>query len=199
LIVLSSETDYCQADKRALRRTLRAQRRALSVFAQRRAAIRLAQRVTRLPWFIRARSIALYLAADGEIDPLPLMQSAWRCGKRTFLPTLQRGNRLAFVEFRAGAAMRANRFGILEPQGVPVPIAALDVVCMPLVGFDRLGGRLGMGGGFYDRTFARSSAALPALIGLAHSFQECGQLPRASWDIPLCGVVTEREWIRGRR
>lgn len=197
MIASSSQADQIQFDKRLLRRTLRAQRRALSVFARRRAAIQLAQRASQLPWFIHARKIAFYLAADGEIDPLPLLHSAWARGKRTFLPSLRRGNRLEFIEFRRGMAMRANRFGIAEPIGaIAVPVTALDVVCMPLVGFDRTGCRLGMGGGFYDRTFARAWIARPKLIGLAHSIQECTQLPRESWDILLHGVVTEHEWIR---
>lgn len=188
------------SDKQQLRRILRARRRALSPFHQRRAALQLALRANRLPWFIRAQSIAVYLAADGEIDPLPLLELAWRRGKRTFLPRLRKGNRLTFVEYRRAAPMRANRFGILEPyNAVSVRLNKMDVVCLPLVGFDRAGGRLGMGGGFYDRTFARSSAAaIPKLIGLAHSAQECERLPRDPWDIPLNGVLTEREWIRGR-
>ena len=114
------------------------------------------------------------------------------------LPSLRAGNRLVFVEYRRGMPMRANRFGILEPcNAPPVALKELDVVCLPLVGFDRSGGRLGMGGGFYDRTFTRSrTAAMPKLIGLAHSIQQCEQLPRDPWDIPLAGVLTEREWIR---
>ncbi|MDB6062436.1 MAG: 5-formyltetrahydrofolate cyclo-ligase [Verrucomicrobiaceae bacterium] len=193
--VSSSETD-----KRQLRRTLRTQRRALSVFAQRRAARQLLQRVIRLPWFLQANSIAFYLAADGEIDPFPLIQHAWRCGKRTFLPGLRAGNRLVFLEYRAGSPMRVNRLGISEPYGVlPVALNALDAVCLPLVGFDRASGRLGMGGGFYDRTLARRTWNGPRLIGLAHSLQQCEHIPRDAWDIPLREVVTERQWIRVRR
>jgi 5-formyltetrahydrofolate cyclo-ligase len=195
LIAPSFETDQL-LDKRALRRSLRARRRALSTYSQRRAAQRLAQRVRQLPWFIRAGSIAFYLAADGEIDPLPLLRLAWRRGKRTFLPSL-RGKHLVFVEYRPAQPMRPNRLGIREPYGsVPIELSQLDVVCMPLVGFDRGGRRLGMGGGFYDRTFARRRTKQPMLIGLAHSLQECTALPHEPWDIPLRGVATEREWIR---
>lgn len=195
LIVLPPDSD-----KRQLRRSLRARRRALSVFAQRRAATQLAQRAVRQPWFIRASSLAFYLAADGEIDPMPLIRCAWRLGKRIFLPSLRDGSRLAFVEYHPAAPMRPNRFGIAEPcASIAVSLNALDVVCLPLVGFDRGGGRLGMGGGFYDRTFARRRTARPQLIGLAHSVQECEALPREAWDIPLYGVLTERGWIAARR
>jgi len=170
------------------------------VFAQRRAALRLAQRAATLPWFRRAKTIAFYMPADGEIDPLPLMSLAWRLGKRTFLPSLQRGNRLAFVEFYPNAPLRLNRFGIPEPWRTrSIALHRLDAVCLPLVGFDREGGRLGMGGGFYDRTFAAGRAPQPRLIGLAHALQECDNLPREAWDVPLHGIATDGEWIPVRR
>jgi 5-formyltetrahydrofolate cyclo-ligase len=198
--VSSADTTASPSDKRQLRRVLRARRRALSLFAQRRAALRLAQRIAKLPWFIRAQALAFYFAADGEIDPLPLIELAWRCGKRTFLPCLRCDRSLAFVEYRRGTTLRANRFGIPEPWGSQaIALAQLDIVCMPLVGFDRAGGRLGMGGGFYDRTFARGTVNQPKLIGLAHSIQEEMELPRDAWDIALRGVATEREWIRAKR
>lgn len=196
MIAPSSATASIPIDKSRLRRRLRAQRRALSRFEQRRAAIRLQQRAMRLPWFSAARSVALYFAADGEIDPMPLLRAALAQGKRVYVPGL-RGRRLVFLELRPGRPLRKNRFGIAEPCGEPaVPLRKIDVVCLPLVGFDRGGGRLGMGGGFYDRTFARRRVAQPRLIGLAHSVQECECLPREPWDIPLWGVLTEREWIR---
>jgi 5-formyltetrahydrofolate cyclo-ligase len=200
LNVSSADTVSPSSDKRQLRRILRARRRALSPFAQRRAGVRLAQRIDQLPWFIRAQALAFYVAADGEIDPLPLIQLAWRHGKRTFLPCLRHDRSLAFVEYRRDTPLRLNRFGIPEPWGSPaISLAQLDVVCVPLVGFDRAGGRLGMGGGFYDRTFARGGVRQPKLIGLAHSIQEEAGLPRDAWDIALRGVTTEREWIRVNR
>lgn len=128
------------------------------------------------------------------------MRLAWARGKRTFLPCLRSDRSLAFVEYRRGTPLRANRFGIPEPYGSKsISLKQLDVVCVPLVGFDRAGGRLGMGGGFYDRTFARRGFHQPKLIGLAHSIQESTGLPRDAWDIALSGVVTEREWIRAKR
>lgn len=184
-----------------MRRELRARRRALSPAAQRRAALALRNIVRRQPWFLRAHRIALYWPADGEIDPRPLLRYALRVGKRVYLPRLRRGNRLQFVRFQQGTPLRRNRFGIPEPlYRVAVGGAGLDIVLLPLVGFDRHGGRLGMGGGFYDRTFARRAVnRKPLLIGLAHSCQEVAHLPSESWDIPLAGVATEREWIAASR
>lgn len=181
---------------------MRRRRRALSAGAQRAAARRLAQRVARRPWFLHARSVAFYLAADGEIDPGLLLQRALELGKRVYLPVLRPGGGLWFGVYRPGVAMRANRFGIAEPlRHLRRDGSRLDLVLMPLVAFDRRGGRLGMGGGFYDRTFAgaRSGRRRPRLVGLAHSFQEVDTLPCESWDVPLAAVTTEREWIAVRR
>ncbi len=165
---------------------------------QRRAARRLVQVVKRQHWYRRARTLAVYVANDGEIDPALLLHAAVATGKRTLLPRL-RQRRLEFVDYRpAHAALRRNRFDIPEPVGRAIPLQQIDVVCMPLVGFDRRGRRLGMGGGFYDRTFAaRSRGARPYLVGLAHACQEVAQLPSEAWDVPLLGIATEREWVPG--
>jgi 5-formyltetrahydrofolate cyclo-ligase len=90
-----------------------------------------------------------------------------------------------------------NRYGIDEPAYAPATVmraAMLDIVLLPLVGFDLEGNRLGMGKGYYDRTFAASRTRwrCPKLLGIAHGLQEVAQLPRAAWDVPLDGIVTER-------
>lgn len=186
--------------KSELRRQLRRRRRALDGLAQRLAAQRLARRLARQAWFINAGAVAGYIAADGEIDPAPLLRFALAAGKQVYLPVLHQGDHLLFGRYRRGQRMRRNRFGIPEPTGERLPPWALDLVLLPLVGFDRDGGRLGMGGGFYDRSFAflRDGRAKPRLLGLAHHFQEVERLPREPWDVPLAAVVTDRGWVKMR-
>lgn len=187
-----------------LRQSLRRQRRQLTDLQQRTAARHLDQHLTGLQLLSRHRDIAFYLASDGEIDPLPFLQRALRMGKRCYLPVLGRGKRLRFVRYRRGDPLIRNRFGIPEPSpsAPQCPPWGLGVVLMPLVGFDRSGARLGMGGGFYDRSFAytRRTPAMrcPRLIGLAHSCQEVEQLEVESWDIPLTEIVTDKEVIKTR-
>lgn len=186
-----------------LRRHLRAQRRALSPNAQRQAAHGLYKQLAQHPLFRRARQIALYLPNDGEIDPRPLLRAAQKRGKATYLPVLSPWpqSKMVFQRVRAGQPLRKNRFGIYEPQRnykQQRKAWALDLVLLPLVGFDRHGARLGMGGGFYDRSLAylslRKNWHKPTLLGLAHECQLVERLTMASWDVPLQGTVTDKAW-----
>lgn len=188
-------------NRKHLRQQLRQARRALSPHLQLQAAQKVALRLCRHPWLRQAQNVAAYLAADGELNPAPIIKWSLARGQQIYLPCLtKRTGLLAFRPWRAQARTQANAFGILEPAaGAAVEIDTLDVILVPLVGFDRRGNRLGMGGGYYDRTLARlASRSNLKLVGLAHSLQEVKELPRASWDIPLDLVATEHELIYGR-
>ncbi len=183
-----------------LRRRIRAQRRALTPAERSRAALELADHLAAHALFRNSRRIAAYLAADGEIDPLPLMERAWALGKAVYLPVLVPfgHNRLWFSPYRPGDRLMSNCYGIAEPQIVHrgrVPATALDLVLAPLVAFDPSGNRLGMGGGYYDRSFnflqRRRYWHKPRLVGLAYDFQRVETLPSQPWDIPLAAVATD--------
>jgi 5-formyltetrahydrofolate cyclo-ligase len=184
-----------------LRRSLRQARRALSPRIQVTHSLALAERLRCSPMFLHARRIGAYLAADGEIDPLPLLDVAFSMGKRCYLPVLHpfAGPSLWFCEWRDGDPLVTNRYAIPEPDPKtrpPHPAWWIDLLLVPLVGFDARGNRLGMGGGFYDRTLAylkhRAHWRRPRVLGLAHELQRVDLLPTNAWDIPLDGVVTER-------
>lgn len=190
-----------------LRRQLRQARRALAPGEQRAAARRLYRQLAHSPLFRRARHVALYLPNDGEIDPRPLLREAQRRGKATYLPILNAWprTRMVFQRVCPGEQLRRNRFGIPEPRAnvhAQRRVWALDLVLLPLVGFDDAGGRLGMGGGFYDRSLAylnrRKGWSKPVLLGLAHECQRVSQLRQANWDVPLAGTVTDRRWYRAQ-
>lgn len=189
-----------QSSRSDIRKALRLRRRSLSQTQQKQAAEQMAQHLLASPALYRARHIAIYLANDGEIDPAPYLR-AGRCrGIRFYLPVLHpfRNGHMVFTPFTESTTLRPNRFGIPEPVfngNCYRPAWALDAVLLPLVGFDLEGGRLGMGGGFYDRTFAfvrRTPRLAPKLIGLAHEIQRVVRLPIEPWDIPLQGIVTEQ-------
>ena len=187
-----------------LRKHLRRKRRSLSFEQQQQASEQLALNLLKHPDLHRARHIGIYLANDGEIDPHLYIDLARRKGIHFYLPILHPiyPGKLVFSPYFDGIQLSANRFGIPEPpfpRSRRRPAWALDAVLFPLVGFDESGGRLGMGGGFYDRTFAFSRirpGMAPKLIGLAHDFQKVRELPIEPWDVPLHGVVTDKRRYR---
>ncbi|MBB3329783.1 5-formyltetrahydrofolate cyclo-ligase [Halomonas campaniensis] len=201
--------DAFDGSRQALRRALRHRRRRLTREQRRLASVRLCRRLRRLPEVQRARRVALYLPNDGEIDPTPLIDWLERRRARVYLPVLRplSRNHLWFVHYHAGTPMVTNRFGIPEPQARHgahrarrLPAWALDLILLPLVGFDDAGQRMGMGGGFYDRTlaFTRRPGPRPRLIGLAHDCQRVERLPVAPWDVPLDLIASDARVVRPR-
>ena len=190
------------SDRRALRRQLREARRALSARQQYDAAHALLAELQVRPEVRRARRVAVYLPQDGEIDPGPL--SAWLQARGCLVclpvidPIARGSQRLRFAPWDPDISWQTNRFGIDEPA-TPRALEpwTLDLVFLPLVGFDIMGNRLGMGGGFYDRTFdhRRPRAHRPRLIGLAHSLQQVDVLPRADHDVPLNAIATDQDFL----
>jgi len=188
------------ASRPALRNEMRALRQGLGVAEQREAAKRLAEILAHSALFRRSRHIAFYLANDGELDPTILLQKAWNMGKVCYLPVITPGQSLLFAPYAKGDPLALNRFGIPEPSHPEVKVFSarvLDLVLTPLVAFDDRGNRLGMGGGFYDRTLSflrhRRAWRKPRLLGIAHDLQRTTALPAEAWDVPLDGVATDRQ------
>ena len=188
-------------DKRKqLRKQIRSLRRSLTPSQQNTAAQALLRNMRTRQDFRRAKSIAMYLPNDGEIDPTPLIKLCWKLGKEVYLPVLHPilHNRLWFVPYTQKTPMVRNIYSIREPKlepGLRKAAWALDLVFLPLVAFDPKGNRMGMGGGYYDRTFAfkglNKGMRGPDLIGLAHEIQRVEELPVEGWDIPLTTIVTD--------
>lgn len=185
--------------KKQLRQQLRQARRALSQVQQQRAAARLAQRLSQHLWFKQAHHIGFYLANDGEIDPTPLLNIARALGKQCYLPVVLNGGKMQFRAIQPGTRLTLNQYNIVEP-GLGAryrPAWLLDLVLVPLVGFDLQGHRLGMGGGYYDRAFASiQGKPRPSRrrIGLAHECQKLTTLAVDSWDIPLAAIATDQRF-----
>lgn len=189
-------------DRSNIRAQMRSRRRQLPYPRQLQAARQVDRVIAAAGLMNRSRDITLYFANDGEIDPRYILQRACRRAMHCYLPVLTANNRLWFVRYRPGEPLRNNRYGIPEPTRRHRRRSAwsLGLVLLPLVAFDRSGARLGMGGGFYDRSFStirrHPAMARPRLVGLAHQCQEVASLPTASWDIPLTYIATDRELIR---
>ncbi len=177
--------------KSELRSILQQRRSTLSPAAQHNAAQALLHSVDTLPTWANAQRIALYLAANGEIGTSPLEKRARDMGKQLFLPVIGIDKNLSFAHWHAGEPLAKNRYGIPEPitTAPRCAVAELDIIFLPLVGWDLCGGRLGMGGGFYDRTLAGICG--PVLVGLAHDNQRVEEVPQESWDISLDYIATD--------
>jgi 5-formyltetrahydrofolate cyclo-ligase len=187
-------------DLLALRQQLRTQRRTLDDHEQSHLSQRAVRQLANHRLFRAAQHIACYLPNDGELDITPLIDQAWAMGKTIYLPVLSsiHRNHLHFLPYRPDDELVCNRYGIPEPvvrSRRLVDLKRLDLVLVPLVGFDSRGNRLGMGGGFYDRSFAflrrRRCWFKPGLLGVAYDFQEVKSLSNNAWDVPLNGVATE--------
>ncbi|MDH5737705.1 MAG: 5-formyltetrahydrofolate cyclo-ligase, partial [Gammaproteobacteria bacterium] len=153
--------------------------------------------------------LAFYYPAGSELDTGPLIEAASRLPNKTcYLPVL--GDRLdrlsgTWMHFQRYdpqiTPLVSNRYSIAEPVLDPAarrPICMLDVVFVPLVAFDNLGHRLGMGQGYYDRTLdtRHTRWRKPLLVGLAHSIQQAQTLKTNPWDVPMDLIVTEKEIIQ---
>ncbi|MES9966080.1 MAG: 5-formyltetrahydrofolate cyclo-ligase [Sedimenticola sp.] len=190
------------SDSQQIRRKARALRRSLSAHEQRAHGLAAARVFHSSPLFRQVQHLAIYLANDGELDPEPLAKKALDAGKKLYLPVLRPNthNSLWFAPYSPGDRLINNRFGIPEPdirKLKPVLPWALDLIIMPLVAFDTTGNRLGMGGGYYDRTLnylrLRKQWFKPRLAGFAHECQKVSSLPINPWDIPLNHAITERK------
>lgn len=192
-------------DLKALRKQLKTQRAQLSAWQQHQTALRLVRSLRFHPVLKCAKHIALYWPIKGEAD-IRLIRNYLQPYQKLYLPVLasRPAHTLQWLEWTPHTRFKLNRFNIPEPLPGTNIIQSkqLDVVLMPLVGFGDKGSRLGMGGGFYDRSFAhlqRSPRPLkPYLIGIAYEFQYVPDLRANTWDVPLNNIVTEIR-LRGGR
>ena len=178
-----------------LRKEIRQRRNTLSVIQQRNAAIALATSLSNHSKIQAANRIAVYLANDGELGTAAFIDWCWQQQKEVYLPVLHpfsSGN-LLFLRYQQDSKLVSNAFGILEPKldvTKVCPLTELDIICTPLVAFDETGARLGMGGGFYDRSLAHWQQSKLYPLGLAHDCQLVENIPVESWDIPLPEIIT---------
>lgn len=165
------------------------------------AAEKLAGRILALDEYRRASRIAAYFAVNGEIGLSPLIDHALAAGKQIYLPNLDQ-QALRFSPYFHAQKMRINRFRLPEPDvgdDEMLAPAELDLVLAPLVVFDAERNRIGMGGGFYDRSFAfrkRAETTTPTLVGVAHELQMVDKLIPEDWDVRLDMVITDAALYR---
>lgn len=187
-----------------IRDLVRKKRNSLSLKEQKIAANSIKVNLSQLLNSYNNAKIALYLSNEGELKTSKLIDKLQQDNHEIYLPVIHPftpGN-LLFQKYEKNSPMKANRYGIFEPElncSHVCPVNELDIIFTPLVAFDDSGNRLGMGGGFYDRTLARyytEGWQKPLLIGIAHNCQKVESLPIESWDIPLKTIVTPEKIYR---
>ncbi len=189
------------AQRRELRRRLAERRRALPPTERISAAQGLRRSLEQLPEYFTDQRVAGYWASHGELPLNLVIPPLATRGQQFLLPVTGPGRQLRFAAWNPGEAVEANRYGIPEPAqpGELFEPFQLDLVLVPLLGFDRRGNRLGHGGGYYDRGFAFLNEQVrptePLLVGIAYAFQELPEVDEQHWDVPLDFVATERELI----
>lgn len=180
-------------DKASLRQQMLAARQALPAQQRQQMDTRICSCIVQAAADVGP--IAGYVAANGEPDIMPALTELYECGHSIYLPVVDpliRGQ-MQFGNWTPGMVLKRNRFGIGEPDGLEtLPAADLDLVFMPLLGYSAEGQRVGMGSGYYDRSFSISAAAkTPLLCGIAYSMQQAQFSTADAWDIPMDAVVTE--------
>ena len=183
-----------QTLRNQLRQQIRKTRANLTALQQQQAEDSITQQALAFIEERNAQHIALYVSFDGEISTEKLIKTLWAQDKYVYLPVLHpfNPNHLLFLRYLPDTPMLKNKFGIWEPklnvQNV-LPLDELDILFTPLVAFDKQGNRLGMGGGFYDRTLQHWQKSPFIPVGLAHQCQQVEQLPTEAWDVPLHQIL----------
>lgn len=191
----SSMSSPSMIQRQVIRQQVRHLRRAMTEDQQAQAAEQLAELALNYAPITHARNIALFLSVDGELNTRPLIARLWHLKKAVYLPVLHpfSPGHLLFLRYTPDTPLHINKLRIPEPPldiRQLITLDQLDLMMVPLVAFDQHGQRLGMGGGFYDRTLQnwRQHGFFP--VGLAHDCQQVDSLPVAEWDVPLPAVMT---------
>lgn len=197
---MSDLTPSLAVNRTAIRQQIRQRRQQLSIQQQQQAGRDLVLQFSQHPHIQSAQHIAIYLHNDGELNTQAVIDWCWQQGKQVYIPILHpfSHKQLLFTRLTATTPLVKNKYGISEPRlnvTDVIPYLQLDLVCSPLVAFDLAGNRLGMGGGYYDRTFSqhqfvRDGQQPPYVLGLAHDCQQHDNLPIAPWDMPIKEIIT---------
>jgi len=185
------------AARAVLRQQLRRRRAAQSPSERDRAHRQVALHLAKSGWLRPGLRVALYAPVGSELETGPLRELLKRHGCIAYLPRIT-SHRLSQMTFtRLSPHQQRNRYGIFEPTGVTRQLAwNLDLILLPVIGFDSQGHRLGSGAGYYDRALRfrqrRQHWRGPKLVGLAYECQRVAALAARPTDIPLDAVITER-------
>jgi 5-formyltetrahydrofolate cyclo-ligase len=181
------------------RQQARSARNALSSEQQKKHALLATHKILSSDFIKDKQQIALFLSQDGELSTEPLIHALWKMNKQVFLPKITFEKQLEFIEYLTTTKLKNNKYNIPEPQtnnGL-IKTATLDLILMPLTAFDTNGNRIGMGGGYYDKTLQSiPSNNNPTLVGWAHQCQKVAKITPNPWDVKMNALITEKQIYR---
>lgn len=186
-------------EKEALRRRVLAIRDGLTAEAVAAMSGEIVRRLTGLPEIRAAATLMVYLGFGSEVMTDGLIRWGWSAGKRVVVPLCAAGRSLIPCRIEGFEEVEAGHYGIREPKAVcrrPVEPGGIEAIVVPAVAFDRRGGRVGYGGGYYDRFLPRAPQA--ARIGAAFAGQIVAAVPAGVHDVPVDTIVTEEGIIPSR-
>jgi len=196
-VTLMDEVSNVNAQKTVLRKRMRRVRAEMSPAAREKASARMVEGLERLPVFQQAGGVHCFIGLPEEVDTSHIFKLCQQLGKPTYVPIQVPGeNRLDVASWRPGEPLAPGPFSVPEPhpgEGVPVDRSGIHLVLAPGLAFDRQGGRLGYGRGFYDGFLAAMAAEgfHPVVIGLGFSLQMVERVPRGPWDVFMDAILTE--------
>ena len=176
-------------NKDELRHAMRARRRALSQEEQRRASLAVLERVRAFAPYREARSVMAYMACRGELDLSPVLLDALAQGKTLLLPRCEAPGIMTARRVTELLQLAAGAYGLMEPAQccAVFPPEEINLIFVPGTAFDRSGGRLGQGGGYYDRFLARTRALT---VGVCHDFALIARVPAEAHDARMDYILT---------
>mgnify|MGYP001227276655 CR=1 FL=1 len=184
--------------KKELRKRLVNLRKKVSKSYQKRQELNIFKKIIKEPCYNKSNLVAIYLAKNDELSIEKILYDAISKGKKVFIPKIYKTNQMVFISLNKKTKLTTNKFGIMEPtNGDIIDPKWLDLVIVPLLGFDKTGARLGMGGGYYDKYFhfmrLRKKWFRPKLVGIGLEKQGDFFIKKDPWDIDLWKIITEKK------
>jgi len=186
---------YFVSIKSTLRKQLNNKRALLSKQEVNELSSIICQNIVTFSNFKKITTVALYYAHGNEVD----LSSIHKSNKNLSLPVIHTKNTMSFHAINNETKLVENKYGIFEPLNTTIiKPEKIELCLMPLVGFNKKGHRLGMGGGYYDRYFSMNKMKKKPtiLIGIAYAFQENDTIKVDPWDVPLDFIITDKEIIK---
>lgn len=188
-------------NKKILRKEILKKRENINILEKENMDKEILDRFYESRYYKEAKDIFIYISYGSEINTKKIINRALKENKKIYVPRTEFITKtMDAVEITSLGNLKENSYGILEPlkESAGINPNELDLIVVPGVAFDRNGGRMGYGAGFYDRYFIKinkDNVKRITKLALAYDFQVIDKVPMDEQDIPVNYVITEKEFI----